>query len=310
MFHKPEVPFFVLNRYARTLVVPIEIDPDNLAENLRVLAINHFQKYSFHTLYFNLKDKHSSETQSMPLVLEENALIHQLTVDCGGSCYHHNAVFQAILGKNGIESWFVACLVHNPMKPEETFELATHIAIVFKYKDVSYLFDPGWDGTSFSIYPLPSTAGTAIRHNSYQVRKIESEAEFPFVFEEIKPNGAVIPRYGFNSRPTRLEDYSAAVRYLNSQHYAFHTLFLFTQLTADQQVVRLINRRLIIQNIVGVERHNEELPDDVSPLQKITELLRLQVGLMASVSVEDVKNPELGQLICQASIPSLSAEIS
>lgn len=309
MFHKSEVPFFVLNRYARTLDVPIEIDPENLAENLQVLAIKHFQKYSFHSLYFNLKDKHSLEIKSMPLILEKNALIHQLIEDCGGSCYHHNAVFQAILEKNGIESWFVACLVHNPMKPEETFEAATHIAIVFKHQDILYLFDPGWDGTSFSMYPLPSVAGATIRHNSYQVRKMESDAEFPFVFEEIKPNGTVVPRYDFNSRPTRLEEYSDAVRYLNSQDYAFHTLFLFTQLTDKQQVVRLINRRLIIQNLAGDERYNEDLPDDVSPMQKITELFGLQEGLIASVTVEDFKNPELGQLICQTAIPTLTAEI-
>lgn len=219
-------------------------------------------------------------------------------------------MFQAILEKNSIESWFVACLVHNPMKPEETFESATHIAIVLKYQDVSYLFDPGWDGTSFSIYPLPSTAGTAIRHNSYQVRMMESDANFPFVFEEVKPNGSIIPRYDFNIQPTRLEDYNGAVQYLNSQDYAFHTLFLFTQLTTDQQVVRLINRRLIIQNVAGNEQYNEELPHDVSPMQKITELLGLQEGLMASVGIEDFKNPKLGQLICQTSIPALTASIS
>jgi arylamine N-acetyltransferase len=310
MFHKLETPFFVLNRYVSSLDASIEIDPARLAENLQNLAIKHFQKYPFHSLYFNLKDQRSLETKSIPLVLERNALIHQLIEDCGGSCYHHNAVFQAILEKSGIESWFVACLVHNPMKPEETFESATHIAIIFRYQGTLYLFDPGWDGTSFSMYPLPSSVGTAIRHDSYQVRMIEGEAEFPFVFAEVKPDGAVIPRYDFNIRATRLEDYSDAVQYLNSQQYAFHTLFLFSQITADQKIIRLINRRLIIQNLSGDERFNEELSDDVSPLQKITELLgEAETGLMASLQVEDFKNPQLGQLICQSLTTSLKAVI-
>ncbi len=85
---------------------------------------------------------------------------------------------------------------------------------------------------------------------------------------------------------------------------------IFTQLTTDQQVVRLINRRLIIQNVAGNEQYNEELPHDVSPMQKITELLGLQEGLMASVGIADFKNPKLGQLICQTSIPALTASIS
>jgi len=99
------------------------------------------------------------------------------------------------------------------------------------------------------------------------------------------------------------------VQYLNSQHYAFHTLFLFSQITAEQKIVRLINRRLIIQHLSGDERSNEELSDEVSPIQKIVELLGSGAGLMASLSVEDFKNPQLGQLICQAPIPSLQASI-
>lgn len=104
--------------------------------------------------------------------MNKNALVHQLIEDGGGSCYQHNAVFRIVLEANGIESWFISCLVHNPMQPEETFKMATHVAIIFNYKNNCWLFDPGWNGTSFSIYPLPLISGDVVTINNHQVRKI------------------------------------------------------------------------------------------------------------------------------------------
>lgn len=303
MFQKYEPPFFILKRYAQSLNIQIEMDSENLAENLQALAIKHFQKYAFHSLYFNLKDKKSSENQDIPILMNKNALIHQLMEDRGGSCYHHNTVFQMILEANGIESWFISCLVHNPMKPEETFKMATHAAIVFNYKESSWLFDPGWNGTSFSIYPLPSISGAVSKNNSHQVRKTDNP-DFPFTFEEIR-HDSIVPRYAFSSRQTELEDFSEAIRYLNSRDYAFHTLFIFTRINAEQQIVRFINRLLIIQNLNGEMLFNETLTEESSIIQKLTELFGAQDGLMETIGTTDFKNPDLGNLVCHTPVSTL-----
>lgn len=303
MFQKSEPPFFVLKRYAQSLDIDIKMDSENLAENLQVLAIKHFQKYAFHSLYFNLKDKRNSENQDIPLLMNKNALIHQLMQDGGGSCYHHNAVFQMILEANGIKSWFISCLVNNPMKPEETFKMATHVAIVFNYKESSWLFDPGWNGTSFSIYPLPSISGDITRKNNYQLRKTD-HTDFPYTFEEIRYD-SIVPRYAFSSQQTELEDFSEAIRYLNSRDYAFHTLFIFTRINAEQQIIRFVNRLLVIQNLNGEMLLNETIGDEISIIQKLTDLFSAQDSLMEMICATDFKNPELGNLVCQTPASTL-----
>ncbi len=294
MYAKTEAPFFLLTRYRQALGIPFQFTEDDISENLRRIAIKHFQTYPFHSLYFNLKDA------DMPL--DRNALIHQMMLDEGGSCYHHNATFQAILEANNIPCHLVECLVRNPRNPEETFALPTHIAIVFQHNDVSYLFDPGWDGSSFSIYPLPSTTGEIIQHSNFQVRRTDSP-DFPFTFEEIKPDGTVTPRYDFNNRPTQLENHEGAIHYLNSEDYAFHTLFLFTRINQDQQAMRFVNRRLTMQTLNGVVIQDGPLPEDTSPLQQLTKQLE---GLTPS----DFKNPALGDLVCQSPVSSLTRELS
>lgn len=290
---------FVLTRYYQSTQMPIKISSDdNIAKILHDAAVRHFKQYSFHSLYFNLRDK--------KIPLDRNALINQLLEDKGGSCYHHNAVFQAILVDNGIDSRFISCLVHDPMNPGTVFDLATHIAIVFDYKGQSYLFDPGWDGTSLSIYPLPDEANPVTGHDKHQIKRTDN-SDYPFSFEELKADGTAVVRYDFNSAPTNLADYELAINYLNSKTYAFYTLFLFTQINSDSHMIRLVNRRLIIQTIDGEELHNAELPEDISPVERLTELLGSQVGLMTHIYVDDFKNPNLGSLICQlSSTPSMA----
>ena len=305
MFKKIELPFFVLKRYSQSLEMPIEMDSENIAANLRMLAIKHFQKYAFHSLYFNLKDQKSSENQDMPIELTREALVNQLIENRGGSCYHHNAAFQIILEANGIKSWFVSGLVHNPMQPEETFKMATHIAIVFNYKEASYLFDPGWNGTTFSIYPLPSISGAMMRTENHQVRKTDNP-DFPFTFEEIRPNGSIVPRFNFCSKETRLENFRDAITYLNSEDYPFHTLFLFTRITSDEKIILFVNRRLIVKKINGDELHNEELSEETSIIQKLTALFGALDGFMEMINASDFKNPDLGHLICQTARSTLT----
>jgi len=208
-------------------------------------------------------------------------------------------VFQAILADNGIDSRFISCLVHDPMSPGKAFDLATHIAIIFDYKGQSYLFDPGWDGTSLSIYPLPEEANPVVGHGKHQIRRTNNP-DYPFSFEEIKTDGTAVVRYDFNSTATNLADYEHAINYLNSETYAFYTLFLFTQINPDNQLIRLVNRRLIIQTIAGEELHNTELSEDVSLIERVTELLGSKEGLMIHLNVDDFKNPDLGRLICQS----------
>lgn len=282
----------VLNRYRQTLSISsLQLTKDNLAETLRSMAIRHFQKYPMHTVYFNV--------EGIPINLNRDALIHQLIQNESGSCYHHNAVFQAILEENKISSWFVACLVHNPVHPEETFRIPTHVAIVFEHEGMQYLFDPGWDGTVFSIYPLPSTSGEILRHLNHQVRKTD-HPEFPFTFEVIHPDGTITPKYDFNSVPTPLLEFSDALNLLSSSDYAFYTLFFFSQINAAEQIIRVVNRRLSIENLNGEVIYSEDLAEDVSPLQKLAELLGPHVGLMEMLSDSDFKNPALGRLVCHA----------
>lgn len=294
---------FVLTRYYQSTQMPIKISSDDdIAKILHDAAVRHFKQYSFHSLYFNLRDK--------KVPLHRNALIQQLLEDKGGSCYHHNAVFQAILADNGIDSRFISCLVHDPMNPGKTFDLATHIAIVFDYKGQSYLFDPGWDGTSLSIYPLPEEANSVIGHGKHQIRRTDN-SDYPFSFEELKADGTSVVRYDFNSTPTNLADCSDAIIYLNSKTYAFYTLFLFTQINPDNHMIRLVNRRLIIQTLAGEELHNAELSEDVAPIEILTELLGSQEGLVAHLHVDDFKNSNLGRLICQStSTPSMTPAAS
>ncbi len=305
MFGSFESSNFVLARYRRALGMRCELDPEQLANNLQAIAVKHFQTYSFHSLYFNLHDKTSEPTCDMPLVLNRNALIHQLMDHGGGSCFHHNAVFQAILDANHIENWLVSCLVHDPLHPENTFDFATHIAIVFKHQGVCYLFDPGWDGTSFSIFPVPQGDNPPCTHQQHQVRRT-NHAEFPLTFEEMKPDGHCVPRYDFGLSPTAIEDYQDAIDYLNSPRYAFHTLFLFTQIDEQRNIIRFVNRRLIIQTLQGEVLHNDELPEEESVLQKITEHLGPQTGMLASLHTEDFKNPSLGVRVCESAASTLT----
>ena len=51
---KDESSFFVMNRYTQSLDMSIEMDEDNIAESLQTMAIKHFQKYAFHSLYCDL----------------------------------------------------------------------------------------------------------------------------------------------------------------------------------------------------------------------------------------------------------------
>lgn len=290
---------FVLTRYYQSTIMPIKFSSDDdIAKVLHDAAVQHFKQYSFHSLYFNLRDR--------KVPLHREALIQQLLEDKGGSCYHHNAVFQAILVDNGIDSRFISCLVHDPMNPGKAFDIATHIAIVFDYKGQSFLFDPGWDGTSLSIYPLPEEANPVSRHGKHQIRRTDNP-DYPFSFEELKADGTAVVRYDFNSTPTNLADYEPALNYLNSKTYAFYTLFLFTQINSDNHMIRLINRRLIIQKIAGDELHNAELPADVSAIEQLTKLLGSQEGLMAHLHVDDFKNPDLGSLVCQSTVTSIIA---
>ena len=304
MFKKCEKPFFILQRYCQSLDIQVEIDTENLAESLRILAIKHFQKYAFHSLHFSLKNNTNSDSQDMPLSLDRNALVKQLLKDGSGSCYHHNAAFQMILEANDIKSWFTSCLVHNPMQPEETFKMATHVAIVFNYQGSSWLFDPGWNGIIFSIYPLPSNSGDVVTVNNHQVRKTDNP-DFPFVFEDIRQKGTIVPRYDFSSKQMSLINFADAIAYLNSKDYAFHTLFIFSRITAEQQIIRFVNRRLIIENMNGEEIHNDVISEDSSITQKLTELFGTQVGLMDMISADDFKNPALGNLVCQTTVSTL-----
>lgn len=306
MFKKceSEKPLFILKRYCQSLDIQSEIDTENLAENLRLLAIKHFQKYAFHSLHFSLKNNTNSDSQDMPLLLDRNALVQQLLTDGSGSCYHHNAAFQMILEENGIESWFISCLVHNPIKPEETFKMATHVAIVFNYQGSSWLFDPGWNGTIFSIYPLPSHSGEVVTVNNHQVRKTDNP-NYPYLFEDIRQQGTIVPRYDFSSQRAPLINFADAIMYLNSKDYAFHTLFIFSRITAEQQIIRLVNRRLIIENMKGEEIHNAVLPEGMSIMQKVTERFGTQVGLMGMISADDFKNPDLGNLFCHTAVSTL-----
>jgi arylamine N-acetyltransferase len=307
MFNESSTPL-VLRRYYQSINTSIKINADDdIASLLHEAAVRHFQQYPFHSLYFNLRNKDHLTGEDIPVPLHRNALIQQLLVNKGGSCYHHNALFQAILEDNGIDSWFVSCLVHDPMSPDKTFDLATHIAIVFKHNDKLYLFDPGWDGSSLSVYPLPEPTDPVARDNQHQIR-YTGHPDYPFSFEEIKPAGAVT-RYDFNLNRTNLADYERAIHYLNAKTYAFNTLFLFTKISENQEVIRLINRRLIIQSISGVERHNAELIENVSLLDTLTELLGPQEGLTKDLAMDDFKNPELGRLICQAA-PELNNDSS
>ncbi len=88
------------------------------------------------------------------------------------------------------------------------------------------------------------------------------------------------------------------------QTYAFHTLFLFTRINSNQQIIRFVNHHVSIQNTHGETLNNYELNQDFPLLQHIRELFGSQEGLMQNLSVDDFKNPELGKLICPA--PSLT----
>lgn len=288
---------FVLRRYYSSIEFETcEISSDtDIAQMLYKIAVKHFQKYSFHTLYFNLRDKRESINQNLLIPLNRNALIHQLLVDGGGSCYHHNAVFQAILEDHGINSWFISCLVYDSLNPQNTFDIATHLAILFNYNDKLYLFDPGWNGATFSIYPLPMEPGEVVIHGKYLVEKNNNE-EYPFSFAEIK-NGKPVVRYDFNCTAKKLEDCRKAINYLNSEHYAFYTLFLFAKMTPLYHIF-FINRRLVIQTHSGEEKFNAKVPENVSILEQITQLLGSQTGLMANLDAFCFKNEDLGNLIC------------
>lgn len=298
MFFKEatRLPNIYFARYVRNIDVSLRLDPSCLAQSLSDIAIKHFQKYAFHSLCFNLNKE--------PIELEKSALINQLIDEQGGSCFHHNVFFQAILENSGIESWFVRCLVRDPAHPEVSFQTATHIAIIFKHQENLYLFDPGWDGSSFATYPLPTSSETPTSDHGFQVRKKEASESMPFVFEEIKPDSSVVPRYDFDVLPSSLADFQDAIVLLNANTYAFHHLFLYTQITKDNEIVRFINRTVIKQKLTGDERHTEVLEDTTSPIQTINELFDIESKIITSLNANHFKNPELGEFICNPISPS------
>ncbi len=295
--HYREKNYLVLQRYARGLSTDIHLNADeSIAAQLQRMAIEHFKRFSFSSLYFNVC-QNKDPLQNKPLLLNRNALIHELITNQDGSCYHHNALFQAILEFNNIDSWFVSCRVHDPMNPEKIFDMDTHIAIVFKVDNQLYLFDPGWDGTSLSVYPIPKTMNTVIQDGHYQIKYTE-HPDYPFSLEEIKTQG-IVTRFDFNTKKAPLEQFEHAIDYLNSKDYAFDTLFLFTKIDDEARMIRLVNRRLMIQRISGEMLHNEQLPDDISIADQLRALFGPQEGL-TNLCVDDFKNPTLGALFCNA----------
>lgn len=286
---------FVLRRYFQKINQTVHIEPqDNIALILEEVVKAHFSVFPFHTLHFNLKGSDGN----IFINLNRNALIQQLLTDGGGSCFHHNAVFQAILEANQIPCHFIACLVHNPANPETTFDIPTHIALIFSHNDTQYLFDPGWNGTIPHIYPLPETEGAVHQVGKFQVRHT-SNTQYPYSFEEIKPDGSTVVRYDFNQSESALKDFRPAIEYLNSETYAFHTLFLFT-LNINGKTLSCINRHMTLEN----EEKTEivELDEGQSVFEKILEFRGYSlIGFMETLEPNQFKNPVLGQSICPIS---------
>ena len=290
-----------LNAYYQH-VAEVTFDADApLSELLQEVGIRHFKKYSFSSLDFNLKNR------TIPLHSER--LIHQLIENKTGCCLHHNAVFQAILLQKGIKSWLVECIVHDALHPGTRFAMPTHVAIMFDYNDQRYLFDPGWDGTLYSIYSLPETSQGVVKRGQNQIRHT-GQADYPFAFELIKSDDSASVRYEFNVRAANLDCFHAALEYLNSEAYAFHTLFLFTRVSGDNRLVSLINRDLVIKDPQSVELLRERLPDDVSVITTLEEHFgNIHVALPGFV-MQDFKNPALIDTLHPVAASELISKVS
>ncbi len=292
---------WVLKRYYQAVGGPPSTTTEvDLLSVLQAAAVQHFRHFSFSSLDFNLRDR------SLPL--DRNQLIHQLLGNKTGSCFHHNAVFHAVLENLGLHPDFIACLVHDPMQPGKRFELASHVALVFEYAGQPYLFDPGWDATSLSVLQLPTAEQPLARQGTYQVR-YTGATDYAFAFEKIKADGTSIVRYEFNRTPTCLADYAPAVEYLNSERYAFRTLFLFTQIK-DEELISFVNRYFIRQTISGEAIEHTLLPESVSVQAKLLEWLGSAEGLFANLTVSDFKNDALGNAICEDVALTMFSKVS
>ena len=259
-----------------------------LSESLHQVAIRHFKKYSFSSLDFNLKNR--------TIPLNNERLIHQLIQNKTGCCLHHNAVFQAILAQKGITSWLVECIVHDAINPGTRFAMPTHVALMFDYNDQRYLFDPGWDGTLYSLFPIPTESQRIVRVNENQIR-YTGEVDYPYAFESIKWDESTSVRYEFNAKDAKLENFHEALDYLNSETYAFHTLFLFTRMRQDNLLVSLINRDLVIRDSQGVEILREKLLNDVSIITVLEEHFGDIRSALPGFDIENFKNADLSNTL-------------
>eukprot|EP01036_Dinobryon_divergens_P023901 gene23901-32297_t len=278
---------------------PTLIVEDSISSDLNAAAVKHFRKFSFSSLDFNLRCSTSIDLQiqNRPFHLEQNSLIQELLENKTGSCFHHNALFLAILESSGIQSWMVSCIVRDPLNPERRFDLPSHVAIIFNHGGNEYLFDPGWDGTSLYVHQIPIFPNTLSRLGQYQIRYTH-DRDYAYAFEKIREeeNSTVI-RYEFNLTPSNLSYHKESVEYLNSKHYAFHSLFLYTRIK-DDTIFSFVNRRLISRTIDGEEIESTALPTNISVTDKLLEIFGTCEGLIAGLSASMFKNIELGRMIC------------
>lgn len=289
----------ILTRYYKFMEDSSLIIENDISSVLNAAAVNHFRKFSFSSLEFNLRCSNSSteQVQNRPFHLEQYTLIQELLDNRTGSCFHHNALFLAILESLGIQSWMVSCIVRDPLNPERRFELPSHVAIIFNHSGNEYLFDPGWDGTTLSVHQIPTAPNTLSRFGQYQIRYSHG-CDYSYAFEKIREedNSSVI-RYEFNLAPSKLSSHEESIAYLNSSRYAFHTLFLYSRIK-DGTIFSFVNRRLASRSIDGKEVENTELPSHISVTDKLLEIFGPCEGLIAGINASMFKNIELGRMIC------------
>ena len=289
-----------LNRYYEFMEAsPLIIEDNNISYVLHAAAVYHFRKFSFSSLNFNLRCSTSNESQihSRPFHLAQDTLIQELLDNRTGSCFHHNSLFLTMLQAVGIQSWIVSCIVHDPLNPEMRFEMPSHVAIIFYHFGNEYLFDPGWDGTTLSVYQIPTALNTTSRLGQYQIRYTYGR-DYEYAFEKIREgDNTTIIRYEFNLTPSQLTSHEESVVYLNSKRYAFHSLFLYTHIK-DNTIFSFVNRRLNSRTIDGEEIENTALPSNISVTDKISEIFGPSEGLIAGLVASMFKNIELGRMIC------------
>lgn len=274
------------------------VDDCDICSVLPAAAVNHYRKFSFSSLYFNLRCSTSTgvQIQNRPFHLAQHTLIEELLNNRTGSCFHHNVLFLAILESAGIQCWIVSCIVRDPLNPERRFDLPSHVAIIFKHCGHEYLFDPGWDGTSLSVYQVPTTQNTLSRLGQYQIRRTYGR-DYAYAFEKIGENESTVIRYEFNLIPSILSSHEESIAYLNSERYAFHTLFLYTRIK-DNTIFSFVNRRLISRTIDGEEIDNTVLPSNISLTDKLIEIFGPFEGLMVGLRSNMFKNIDMGRMIC------------